>query len=78
MLKTAEKLKLDKNKVKVRWVSGRATQKGWTKMGQNAIWGSGVQLKSTKDSDSLETLAGLHLKSQLSLVDASARMTTPR
>ena len=27
--------------------SGRITQKVWTKIGQNAIWGSGVELKST-------------------------------
>ena len=28
--------------------SGRTTQKGWTKIWQNAIWSSGEKLKSTK------------------------------
>ena len=38
MLKTTEKLKLDKNKVKSE-MARRATQKGWTKMWQNAMCG---------------------------------------
>ena len=47
---------------KVRWCVGRITQKGWTKMVQNAIWGSGVELKSTeaakKRVDGIEAALG--------------------
>ena len=41
-LKTVEKLKLDKNKVKSKMVFRAYDSKKGGKMGQNAIWGSGV------------------------------------
>ena len=45
MLKTAEKLKLDKNKAKNKMGFRANNSQGVDKNGQNAIWGSGEKVK---------------------------------